>query len=114
MIDPNKIYQTKSGREWRWYGENGNGQIHGAFKDNSDIWRIDVWGENGEYFYHHEPSLDLVEVKSRIKRTYWLNIYENPNRCEIYEKRKVVNDMAGNDRLACVKVEIDCEVGEGL
>ena len=27
MIDPNKTYQTKGGREWRWYGENGKGQI---------------------------------------------------------------------------------------
>ena len=114
MIDPNKTYQTKGGHEWRWYGESGNGQIHGAFKSSLGLWNVDVWKKNGKYFPRHDSSMDLVEVKPRIKRTYWLNIYENPNRYDIHEKRKVVNDTALHDRLACVKVEIDCEIGEGL
>ena len=115
MIDPNKTYQTKSGREWRWYGENGDGQIHGAYKTSDGIWNMAVWEKDGTYLDIIRNSLmDLVEVKPRIKRTYWLNIYENPNRYDIHEKRKVVNDTALHDRLACVKVEIDCEIGEGL
>ena len=115
MIDPNKTYQTKSGHEWRYYGESGNGQIHGAYKTSRGIWNMAVWEKDGTYVDVITDSLkDLVEVKSRIKRTYWLNIYENPNRYDIHEKRKVVNDTALSDRLACVKVEIDCEVGEGL
>ena len=116
MIDPNKTYQTKSGREWRWYGENGDGQIHGAYKTSDGIWRIDVWGENGEYPHHKRSShMDLVEVKPRIKRTYWFNIYENSSR-DIFSvgTREFIDSWAHPDRLACVKVEIDCEVGEGL
>ena len=122
MIDPNKTYQTKSGREWRWYGENGDGQIHGAYKTSDGIWNMAVWEKDGTYLDIIRNSLmDLVEVKPRIKRTYWLNIYE----INIYENSRHDTFAVGtreladkwdspNRRLACVKVEIDCEVGEGL
>ena len=115
-IDPNKTYQTKSGREWRYYGENGNGQIHGAFKDILGFWCVDVWRENGEYFHHYDSSMDLVEAKPRIKRTYWLNIYENSSDNIFALGTRELADKwdSPNRRLACVKVEIDCEVGEGL
>ena len=71
MIDPNKTYKTKSGLEWRYYCENGNGQIHGAYKDDLCLWRVDtwMWMVNGEYFHRHDSSMDLVEVKPRIKRS---------------------------------------------
>ena len=122
MIDPNKTYQTKSGREWRWYGENGDGQIHGAYKTSDGIWNMAVWEKDGTYLDIIRNSLmDLVEVKPRIKRTYWLNIYE----INIYENSRHDTFAVGtreladkwdspNRRLACVKVEIDCEIGEGL
>jgi hypothetical protein len=115
MIDPNKTYQTKSGREWRYYGENGNGQIHGAFKDILGLWCVNVWNENGEYSHHYDSSMDLVEVKHRIKRTYWFNVYENSGYdiCTL-GTREFADSRAYPNRLACVKVEIDCEIGEGL
>ena len=117
MIDPNKTYQTRNGLEWRWYGENGDGQIHGAYKTSDGIWRIDVWEENGEYPHHKRSShMDLIEVKPRIKRTYWFNIYENSRHDTFAVGTRELADKwdSPNRRLACVKVEIDCEVGEGL
>ena len=115
MIDPNKTYKTKSGCEWRWYGENGKGQIHGAFKTSDGIWNIGIWKKDGKSFGCKDSPLDIVEVKPRIKRTYWLNIYENSS-YDIFsvETRELVDKWAHSNRLACVKVEIDCEVGEGL
>ena len=116
MIDPNKTYQTKGGREWRYYGESGGGKIHGAYKDTLGLWRVDEWGENGEYFHNHSSSIDLVEVKPRIKRTYWISIYENSIHDFCTEGPRELADKWDypNRRLACVKVEIDCEIGEGL
>ena len=116
MIDPNKTYQTKGGREWRWYGENGNDQIHGAYKTNGGIWNMAVWEKDGTYVDIIRNSLmDLVEVKPRIKRTYWFNIYEDSSH-DIFAvgTREFLDSWAHPNRLACVKVEIDCEVGEGL
>ena len=114
MIDLNKTYKTKGGREWRYYGENGNGQIHGALKDGDGTWRIDVWGKNGKYFPRHDSSMDLVEVKPRIKRTYWISIYEDFAHLQFHSFREELNSGDSFNRLACVKVESDCEVGEGL
>ena len=118
MIDPNKTYQTKSGREWRWYGENGDGQIHGAYKTSDGIWNMAVWEKDGTYFNitRNNSLTDLVEVKPRIKRTYWFNIYENSRHDTFAVGTRELADKwdSPNRRLACVKVEIDCEVGEGL
>ena len=114
MIDPNKTYQTKGGHEWRWYGESGNGQIHGAFKSSLGLWNVDVWKKNGKYFPRHDSSMDLVEVKPRIKRTYWISIYEDFAHLQFHSFREELNSGDSFNRLACVKVEIDCEVGEGL
>ena len=114
MIDPNKTYQTKGGHEWRYYGENGNGQIHGAFKDILGVWCVNVWNENGEYSHHYDSSMDLIEVKPRIKRTYWISIYKNFEHLHVHEFREELSSGNSFDRLACVKVEIDCEIGEGL
>ena len=116
MIDPNKTYQTKSGREWRYYGENGNGQIHGAFKTCVGIWNIGIWTKDGFPDGCGNSLMDLVEVKPRIKRTYWFNIYENSRHDTFAVGTRELADKWDhpNRRLACVKVEIDCEVGEGL
>ena len=115
MIDPNKTYQTKGGHKWRYYGESGDGQIHGAFKSSLGFWNVDVWKKNGKYFPRNDLSMDLVEVKPRIKRTYWFNIYEDPS-YDIFAMgtREFIDNWDNPNRLACVKVEIDCEVGEGL
>jgi hypothetical protein len=115
MIDPNKTYQTKSGREWRYYGENGNGQIHGAYKTSDGIWNMAVWEKDGTYVDIINSPISLVEVKPRIKRTYWFNIYENSSH-DFFAvgTREFLDKWDHPNRLACVKVEIDCEVGEGL
>jgi len=53
-------------------------------------------------------------IKKRIKRTVWLNVYEHNIYCEDYKTKEKADDNAMSKRLACVKVEIDCEEGEGL
>jgi len=112
MISKDKTYRTRDGREVRIYATDGHGTypIHGASNDSKYGWVPHAWlsdGRHASYTVH-----DLIEVKPRIKRTVWLNVYENcvagyPTRCE-------ADDVASRCRLACVKVEIDCEEGEGL
>ena len=52
-------------------------------------------------------------VKPRIKRTVWLNVYADKSG-DYSQARSIADCMAGPNRIACVKVEIDCEHGEGL
>ena len=60
-----------------------------------------------------ENRSDLIEVKPRIKQDVWVNVY--PNRFFVAHKYKEnAEAQADGTRIACVKVEIDCEHGEGL
>ena len=59
-----------------------------------------------------ESRGDLIEVKPRIKRDLWVNVYMNTS--TTYDNKEDANKYGGINRIACVKIEIDCEHGEGL
>jgi len=121
MISKDKTYRTRDGREVRIYatdGDNG-GIIHGAVFSNG--WQFRLWYSDGCYDRDVESNLDLIEVKPRIKRTFWMNVYPE-NGIRPYEDKYVADSCESlrnvmgieSRRIACVKVEIDCEEGEGL
>lgn len=67
----------------------------------------------------HDPNCkDLVEVKPRIKKTVWVNVYnlptDLPNEIILHPTRDKADKCAGEDRIACLKLELDFEEGEGL
>jgi len=112
MIDINKKYRTRDGREVRIYAVNGGGHwpIHGSIKDDlHPFWVQTSWDENGKYHY---PEGDLVEAKPRIQQTIYLNIYDGYT--SISYSEKVAEDRADCGIRARVKVDIDVEEGEGL
>ena len=115
MIDKSKHYRTRDGREVRIYATDGGvgNSIHGAFKDANNIWRQHCWREDGNDYY--SKSHDLIEVRPRIQRTVWLTIWSN-NYIEASNKPEWRNGPlgGGEEPVACVQVEIDCEEGEGL
>ena len=113
MISKDKQYRTRDGREVRIYatdGGLGQSMIHGATYDGGCEWVPRVWFPDGSH--ENISHFDLIEVKPRIKRTVWLNVYENGQ--ALYLSKEIADGMAHKRRLACVKVEIDCEEGEGL
>ena len=112
MISMDKTYRTRDGHEVRIYAINigQSSPIHGAFLDEKE-WRIWTWWGTGRSSDIFSNDHDLIEVKPRIKRTVWLNIYEREHR---FTTKEEADRQADRGRLACVKVEIDCEEGEGL
>ena len=112
MIDINKKYRTRDGREVRIYALDGGGgcPVHGSIK-TSDGWRSFTWPSDGRIACD-ENCGDLIEVKPRIQRTLWVNVF--PNATTVYLHKKDADIYSGSSRLACVKVEIDCEKGDGL
>jgi hypothetical protein len=125
MISINKTYRTRDGREVRIYATDGAEclPVHGAIKWvtgkgwEPDIagWRPCSWTKNGKAVDGEEFSCDLIEVKPRIQRTVWVNVYPTPIFTgAIHFSKKIADQNAMSTRLACVKVEIDCEEGEGL
>ena len=112
MIDINKKYRTREGDEVRIYALDGGGNypVHGAYKDPMG-WVSCSWMQEG-FKAILEGPYDLIEVKPRIQRTVWINIF--PSGMTMYPDKEKADHYAGFARTACVKVEIDCEEGEGL
>ena len=117
-ISIDKQYRTRDGREVRIYAVDGSSNlpIHGAIKfDNG--WKSSCWNPDGLHFTGCSNLNDLIEVKPRIKREYWMNIYDGVESTALWNSKKRADDQAENNdyrRLACVKIVIDYEEGEDL
>lgn len=70
------------------------------------VWPYTVSGHN------HRFEGDLVPLPKRIQREYWANGYAT-GQFGFYSSREGA-DLNAGARVACVKVVIDCEEGEGL
>lgn len=72
MIDKNKQYRTRDGREVRIYAVDGCGDypVHGASLVDGG-WTPHIWSSSGEFWKGAEGTAsDLVEVKP--EHTRWL------------------------------------------
>ena len=115
MIDINKKYRTRDGREVRIYATDGtdNQNIHGAVKDH-DGWTLAAWYSDGVHARSDRNGpRDLIEVRPRHKRTVWLNVYGRPDDVTAYNDRWKADQFV-SPRIACIKVDLDFEEGEGL
>ena len=70
MIDINKKYRTKSGREVRIYSIDNEGgfPVHGAIRQSShnNVWAVSAWTSIGTYWEDSGHADDLVEVKPKV------------------------------------------------
>jgi hypothetical protein len=119
MIDKNRTYRTRDGREVRIYATDGGDlfedrTIHGAVKSRNR-WVFAVWNAmTGRCFasLKGETETDLIEIRPRHKRTVWVTVYPM-NRYQISDEN-IQCDIYPPKRIACIKVELDFEEGEGL
>ena len=111
MIDINKQYRTRVNREVRIYATDGwsASPVHGAIKVEGE-WRFSCGSARG--IHHTDRAYDLVEVRPRHKRTVWVTVYPM-NRYHISDDN-IQCDIYPPKRIACIKVELDFEEGEGL
>ena len=115
MIDKDRTYRTRDGREVRIYATDGGGRkkpVQGAVKEK-DGWYMLAWSKNG-VVSNIDRNLDLIEVRPRHKRTVWLNMYGSgvvPEACSSKERADLA---AACGRIACIKVELDFAEGDGL
>jgi hypothetical protein len=114
MIDITKQYKTRDGREVRIYATDGlNGhRVHGAIRHPEYGWEHRAWFTDGR-MYSYPSDSDLIEVKPRIKREVWVNVYPDTEGLFCYSKEEA-DAHASEYRIACVKLVIDCEEGHGL
>jgi hypothetical protein len=70
MIDKNKQYKTRDGREVRIYATDGAApwKVHGAVKIIDGNWKQEVWLASGQWNINRETEFDLIEVVPPIER----------------------------------------------
>ena len=110
MIDKSKTYRTRDGREVRIYATDGADKypVHGSIKYETG-WELFTWQLDGMRTPGHKGGGDLIEVRPRHKRTVFLHVWNGGTVCATEESYYV---PAG--RIACIKVDLDFEEGEGL
>ena len=114
MIDINKQYRTRDGREVRIYAIDGGGPkkpVHGAVKEK-DGWYMLAWSKNG-VVSNIDRNLDLIEVRPRHKWKVWMNIY-GPTSFTSHISREQAEDEQDTNRIACIRVDLDFAEGDGL
>jgi len=113
-IDMTKTYRTRDGREVRIYAVDGAKPypVHGAINRDGE-WCGSAWTQSGYYKVNalNFDDMDLIEVKPRIQRKVWVNVF--PGYCRIYTTRQNA-DHDNTNRIACVEIDIDVEEGHGL
>ena len=106
MIDKDRTYRTRDGREVRIYATDGGPNkmsVHGAI-NYGENWQSCSWHSLGAYYADSESEKDLIEVRPRHKRTVWVNVY--PNHFTHYETKKQADERSDQStRIACIKVE---------
>jgi hypothetical protein len=118
MIDINKKYRTRDGREVRIYATDGeHGElVHGAVKHKEHGWQSWIWFADGHFLDGEKNPLDLIEVRPRHKRTVWLIVWSS-NYIQVMntpEWQISTSGRSGEVPYACIKVELDYEEGQGL
>jgi hypothetical protein len=116
MIDKNKHYRTRDGREVRIYatdGVNGN-RVHGAVYHQKAGWEHRAWFPDGRHGACDAHPLDLIEVRPRIQREVWVNVFPESVSWALFASKELADKYAHDDRIACVRLTIDCAEGEGL
>lgn len=116
IISMDKKYKTRDGRDVRIYCTDAGGvyPVHIAIKREDGTWEISVRTKEGNYNTYSTHKLDLVEVRPRIRREFWMNIYPNENFGPVHKTHTDARRFSDEDCIARVKVTIDCEEGEGL
>ena len=81
MIDINKKYKTRNGRDVRIYSVDNGGEypVHGACRRGDDEWTLRSWTSDGNYINLRSDFRDLVEVKKTRKVEGWRKVVIFPN-----------------------------------
>jgi hypothetical protein len=85
------------------------------------FWSTANWSENGSFsvVYGEEHDADLIEVRPRHTQTLWTNVYRDKRDVVVFGQLFFTRETADiynvhHNRIACIKVELDYEEGEGL
>ena len=107
-----KKYETTDGSQV-WFGPIIGALIYGYVKNKFNLQSI-VWNiHTGLPLNTFGDSLALVEIKPKIKREVWVNMYPN-NSGDVHLTRFGADKYAGSMRTECLHHIFEFTEGEGL
>lgn len=112
MIELSKTYKIR-GKDWKVeLFAVRLGRVYGMIQHSDEDASAHSWCvETGRRLGDGESELDLIEVKPRIKRDVWINVYDH-DYDEPRTSRNQADRSAGDNRIACVKVTLNYEEGQ--
>ena len=123
-FDPTKPVQTRDGKKARIKATdlaNPEYPIVALVTDNTPgglEYPIIYTRDGFKYSTRKETQDDLINIPERIKREVWINVYPEGSSIDggvsPYSQKSKADEYAHRERLACVRVVIDCEKGEGI
>lgn len=121
-IDFSKPVQTRDGRPARILAtdlRHPDYSVVAAVSDGNNLEEIIRFTPEGSFWKARggrpEPDrADLVNVPRKIGREIWVNVYPTDDSYGAMKSKAVADQWAGGTRIACVKVVIDCNEGDGL
>ena len=110
MLDWTKPIETTDGERCVLLGEKKR-HLYWVAVETDDEWCTYVVEPNGICPGRLDPCIRNVPEKRRLQG--WLNVYA-PDDAHYYESRTEANISAHSNRIACVKMDQEYVVGEGL
>jgi hypothetical protein len=122
QIEMSKEYKTRDGRSVRLLctdGPFGFPVVGIIYNLDGSPWTAASWTLNGRIEGAIASShLNLIEVRKKFRREVWVNVYPEDKlggNVSAFNSKETADSMAdGNPRIACIKVIIEGEEGEGL
>ena len=109
-ISMDKQYRTRDGRPVRVLCVDAPGAFPVVAIVDNGVIQYSAEGRVGGCI---DQYINLIEIKPRIKRRLYLNVYPTDS-CVAYPTREQADNGALANRVACIPIDIDCEEGEGL
>jgi hypothetical protein len=118
MFDPTKPVQTRDGRDARILATDGrceDAPLIVEVVDHDGRWKVDVRRADGRATWHG-PNDDLVNAPEKRRLKGWVNVYTWESARYMYSSKENADALSvcSDGRVACVEIDIEYTVGEGL
>jgi hypothetical protein len=115
-FDPTKPVQTRDGRKARIVCMDANTveyPIIALLAGPAGVEYPISFALNGKFYTNREHPNDLINIPIKHKREVWVNCYK-ADFGDFYHSKDIADSRALPGRIACIKLNIEFEEGEGL
>lgn len=117
-FDPTKPVETRDGRKARILATDKKGKypiVALIMESSSGMEEVHLFSAKGIWNIEGTASsYDLVNVPEKFRYKKWVNFYPCGRCSAPHESKEIADAKAEADRCACVEVNIDFAVGDGL